>query len=191
MTTKKKVILFISIAGCAVLLGIIAALIFSSLGTGNAFRSGGTCAAKTDRASEAEPTPDGDMQIIMVTPEAGEATPDPETQPEETPAVTPEPTPEPSPTPDPYEELLKEADQGMMKDIVNILLIGVDYSEERLTWNGKKEWHSDVMMILAVNFEENRADLISLPRDTYANTRDVNFDRLFHRLIQFIETYGN
>ena len=29
------------------------------------------------------------------------------------------------------------------------------------------------------------------PRDIFENTRDVNFDRLFHRLIQFIETYEN
>ena len=29
------------------------------------------------------------------------------------------------------------------------------------------------------------------PRDTFAHTSDVNFDRLFHRLIQFIETYEN
>ena len=29
------------------------------------------------------------------------------------------------------------------------------------------------------------------PRDIFENTRDVNFDRLFQRVIQFIETYEN
>ena len=74
----------------------------------------------------------------------------------------------------PYEHLKSLADQELLdRDIVNILLIGVDFSEERLTWNGKKEWHSDVMMVLSVNFAENRADLISLPRDTYAEILGV------------------
>ena len=86
-------------------------------------------------------------------------------------AETPEPTP--TPTLDPYAALVAQADTSMMQNIVNILIIGVDYAEERETWNGKKEWHSDVMMLLAVNFDENRADLISLPRDTYANIPGV------------------
>lgn len=174
MTTKKKIILFASIAGCAVLLGVIAALIFSSLGTGTAFQNGGTCAAKEDRSSEAALSETEDTQIIIVSPDDPETTPE-ETLPAGTPVAgtTPAPTATPSPTVDPYEELLEKADPQMMKDIVNILLIGVDYSTERETWNGKKEWHSDVMMILAVNFAENRADLISLPRDTYASIPGV------------------
>ncbi|MBQ6235907.1 MAG: LCP family protein [Clostridia bacterium] len=174
MTTKKKIILFASIAGCAVLLGIIAALIFSSLGTGTAFQNGGTCAAKDDRSADAEPQGTENTDIIIVSPDDPESTPE-EYLPAQTPGVetTQAPTPTPTPTTDPYEELLEKADPQMMKDIVNILLIGVDYSTERETWNGKKEWHSDVMMILAVNFAENRADLISLPRDTYASIPGV------------------
>ncbi len=86
-------------------------------------------------------------------------------------AETPGPTP--APTLDPYAALVAQADTSMMQNIVNILVVGVDYAEERETWNGKKEWHSDVMMLLAVNFDENRADLISLPRDTYANIPGV------------------
>ena len=170
MTKKKKVILFASIAGCAVLLGVIAALIFSSLGTGSVFRGGRSCAARTSPKIEADPTPTS--QPILVVP-TDEATPDP---------GTPEPgatsTPEPTPTQDPYEVLIEQADKSMMKDIVNILLVGVDYSDERGTteWKkqgGKSEWHSDVMIVLAINFAENRADLISLPRDTYAKIPDV------------------
>ena len=87
--------------------------------------------------------------------------------------AAPTPTPAPTPTLDPYGALIAQADTSMMQNIVNILIIGVDYAEERETWSGKKEWHSDVMMVLAVNFDEKRADLISLPRDTYANIPGV------------------
>ncbi len=174
MTTKKKIILFASIAGCAVLLGIIAALIFSSLGSGTAFRNDGSCAARGERNGEVEQPETGDTDIIIISTEEPEST-SANVLPAETPNAdaTQAPTSTPEPTVDPYEELLEQADPQMMKDIVNILLIGVDYSDERLTWNGKKEWHSDVMMILAVNFAENRADLISLPRDTYASIPGV------------------
>ncbi|MEG1884274.1 MAG: LCP family protein [Clostridia bacterium] len=86
--------------------------------------------------------------------------------------VTPEPLAA-TPTIDPYQQLYAQADLTMMKNIVNVLVIGVDYAEERETWNGKHDYHSDVMMILAINFDENRVDLISLPRDTYAKIPGV------------------
>ena len=89
------------------------------------------------------------------------------------PQSTPVPTATPAPTLDPSHQLLASADTSMMKDIVNVLVIGVDYAEERETWNGKHEYHSDVMMLLAINFNENRVDLISIPRDTYANIPGV------------------
>ena len=169
MSKKKKIILFSSIAAGAIVLGIAAALIFSSLGTGNSFKKGGSCASKTNPSVEAETSAPTSPSIVLVTPE-----PTGNTAENDTLEPTEEPTPEPTEVPiDPYEELLEKADTSMMKDIVNILLVGVDYSTERETWNGKKEWHSDVMMVLAVNFEENRADLISLPRDTYAKIPDV------------------
>ncbi len=81
--------------------------------------------------------------------------------------------PTPTPTLDPYEVISAKADTSMMQNIVNVLLIGVDYAAERETWNGKHEYHSDVMMVMAINFDENRVDLISLPRDTYANIPGV------------------
>ena len=80
-------------------------------------------------------------------------------------------------TPDPYEELAKVADTSMMNGIVNIMFIGVDYEAARIDkkWSGKggNSFHSDVMIVCAVNFNENRVDLISLPRDTYANIPGV------------------
>ena len=85
---------------------------------------------------------------------------------------TPEPD-EPTPTIDPYDELVSKADFSMLTDIVNIMLIGVDYAEERETWGGKKDFHSDVMIVLAINTKTNEVNLISLPRDTYAKIPGV------------------
>ena len=95
-------------------------------------------------------------QVVTLDPSAATATPD---------LAAPTPTP----TLDPYEVISAQADTSMMQNIVNVLLIGVDYAQERETWNGKHEYHSDVMMVMAINFDTNRVDLISLPRDTYAN----------------------
>jgi len=81
--------------------------------------------------------------------------------------------PTPEPTIDPYEALLAQADTGFLKDIVNIMLIGVDHSEERQTWRGKKAFHSDVMIVLSVNKNTGAVNMISLPRDTYAKIPGV------------------
>ena len=88
--------------------------------------------------------------------------------------ATPPPGETATPTLDPYEVISAQADTSMMQNIVNVLLIGVDYSEERETWNGKHEYHADVMMVAAINFDTNRVDLISLPRDTYAKIPGVD-----------------
>lgn len=78
-----------------------------------------------------------------------------------------------------YDIMGIEADKDMLNsDIVNILIIGVDYAYERedaewISGGGKGDFHSDVMMVLAVNFKENKASLISLPRDTYAKIPGV------------------
>ncbi len=89
--------------------------------------------------------------------------------------VTPVPTEEP--TPDPYTVLEQQADKSIMHNIVNIMLIGVDYAQERETWSGKdgiSAAHADTMIVLAINFDNNTADLISLPRDTYAKIPGVD-----------------
>ncbi len=173
MNKKKKIILFAVIAACAVVVGIAAALIFSSLGTGDSFRRAGSCkcSGASDRKADVTTEPDPESENIIY------RTPAPDETPAEQTAVptdhTDEPTEEPTEPPvDPYEELMEKADTSMMKDIVNILLIGVDYSPERETWRNK-DFHSDVMMVMAVNFDENRVDLISLPRDTYAEIPGV------------------
>ena len=70
------------------------------------------------------------------------------------------------------------SDYQLTDNIVNILLIGVDYAEERLTeeWlgeGGSSAEHADVMIVLAINFDKQTVDMISLPRDTYAKIPGV------------------
>ncbi len=103
-------------------------------------------------------TPDP-VEVVAV--DAEDATPTPSAV-----ALTPTPL-------DPYAVISAQADTSMMQNIVNVLIIGVDYAEERETWTGKHEYHADVMMVMAINFDENRVDLISLPRDTYAKIPGV------------------
>ena len=82
--------------------------------------------------------------------------------------------PTPTATLSPYEKLMNMSDFSMLEDIVNVMLIGVDHSPERDTeeWakqGGKQAYHSDVMIVLAINTNTNEVNLISLPRDTYAH----------------------
>ena len=177
---KNKRMLLIGLAAVGIVaVGIVLALLlppvttFLFQGTGEDFRNAGTCRARTVTAS---PAPTENVIVIVPTTPAPTAValktdqPIEDLQPTDTPAPVPTATEEVKSA---YDTLYEQADVSMMKDIVNILLVGVDFSEERLTWNGKKEWHSDVMIVLSVNFEENRADLISLPRDTYAEIPNV------------------
>lgn len=83
----------------------------------------------------------------------------------------------PTPSPDPFAALGESDGPALSDNIVNILLIGVDYAEERESWSGKdglSAAHADVMIVLAVNFDKNTANLISLPRDTYTTVPDVS-----------------
>ena len=88
---------------------------------------------------------------------------------------TPPPTGTPLPSGATYEDILSQADQALLqsKGIVNFLLIGADYAVERETWSGKHAYHADVMMVLAVDFVNKKVDMISLPRDTYAQIPGV------------------
>ena len=91
------------------------------------------------------------------------------------PTATPEPTPTPSSLvsvpslterPTQLETPVPTDDVSINQGIVNILLIGSDYAPERETWN--KNYYSDVMLILAINFDKKEVDMISVPRDTFA-----------------------
>ena len=75
-------------------------------------------------------------------------------------------TPEPTVTLSPRELLESEADKDFMKNRVNVLLTGIDYSEER---EGRTDFRTDTIMLLSVNFETGKVDMISVPRDSYAD----------------------
>lgn len=106
----------------------------------------------------------------------------------ETPQQAAQPTPArtapaaatPAPTQSPEEALLEQADLSFMDGRVNVLLLGYDQSPERededsdLYRDEDNNYRSDVMMLAAINFNEESVHLISIPRDTYAaiyNTR--------------------
>lgn len=111
-----------------------------------------------------------------------------------TPTATPEPTPEitakpgtpdatgtPEPTPTPTIEPTPSPTPGITetKDIVNILLIGID-RRQGVDGNNKgtpdsegTDPHADVQMIVAINFKTKKVDLISLPRDTFIHNPEL------------------
>ena len=66
--------------------------------------------------------------------------------------AVPAATPEATATPKPAERL-------------NVLLMGIDADEYGGTTSGTMA-HTDAIMLIAINFTENKVDLISLPRDT-------------------------
>ncbi len=82
-------------------------------------------------------------------------------------------SPTPIPTLSEYDKLVAKSDFTILEKTVNILLIGVDYAPERDDWSGKHYYHSDVMIVLAINKETGSVNLISLPRDTYAEIPGV------------------
>ena len=96
----------------------------------------------------------------------------------ETPSPSPSPStalsPSPAPTLSPQEQLMEQADRDFMKNRVNILLLGWDQSPERddedsvLYRDEDNNFRSDVLMLLAVDFDASAAHLISIPRDTMA-----------------------
>ncbi len=80
--------------------------------------------------------------------------------------VEPSYSPSPSRTLSPEERLKAQADTDFMKDRVNVLLAGIDYSAER---EGRTDFRTDTMLLLSINFANGKADLISVPRDSYAD----------------------
>lgn len=147
--TRKKKIMLLALAGALVLLlGAGATYVYNlRYNPGSFFQSGSAPSASSTPAT----------QSIFG------------------PQATPTPTPAPTDELSAYEKLVQQSDPSLaaMGGILNVAVIGVDYAEERETWNGKHDYHADVIMIIAVNFNENRVDLISIPRDTYAKIPGV------------------
>ena len=75
-------------------------------------------------------------------------------------------TPQPTQTLSPEELLAQQVDRDFMKDRVNILLTGIDYAPER---EGRNDFRTDTIMLFSVDFSSHRVDILSIPRDTYAD----------------------
>jgi polyisoprenyl-teichoic acid--peptidoglycan teichoic acid transferase len=56
-----------------------------------------------------------------------------------------------------------DADRSFMDGKVNVLLLGIDESRERADWNG---FRTDTIMLLCIDFDNKKIDLISIPRDS-------------------------
>jgi LCP family protein required for cell wall assembly len=97
--------------------------------------------------------------------DARSAFPDPTPVPTRTTEESEEST-EPTQTLSPEEQLAMQADKDFMKDRVNIVLAGIDYSVER---EGRKDFRTDTIMLFSVDFASGKVDIISLPRDSYAD----------------------
>ncbi len=74
---------------------------------------------------------------------------------------------------DPYSLLLSQADLDFMKDRANILIMGIDNSDER---NDPGSFdRPDTMLLLSVDFKTNNAYIISLPRDSYVRIYNKDY----------------
>lgn len=70
-------------------------------------------------------------------------------------APTPEPTPEPT-----------MQEQGQFDNIINIALLGIDLKNKSYAKDGG-DTHTDGIVVISVNFDRNKVDMISFPRDTF------------------------
>ncbi len=103
---------------------------------------------------------------------AGKATAEPTQTPDagETGSTeTADPTPEPTPDTLSEAELESMADLSFMENRVNILVMGIDRSAERLESNS---FRSDTIILVTVNFKTGDVDMISFPRDSYVKLYD-------------------
>ena len=71
-------------------------------------------------------------------------------------------------TPVPAETPAPEAEPAEKQGILNILLMGIDAYESGRTSSGTMP-HTDTMMVIAINFDAETVDLITLPRDTFTD----------------------
>ena len=89
-------------------------------------------------------------------------TPTPTAAPESAaPEATPSPTPEPTATPPDYE---------FSSNRINILLLGADSSIERV--EAGMNFRTDTMILVTVDFDNKKVDMISIPRDSYVRINE-------------------
>ena len=151
MKKTLKTILIVLAAALLVCLGAIAIFYLRVNDPGNVF---------ADAPVTREP--------VTVAPEAT-VTQAPPAAPPETSAAPVEPTPEPTATPISEAELEGMADLSFMKNRVNILVMGIDRSVERVESNS---FRSDTIILVTVNFKTGDVDMITFPRDSYVKLYD-------------------
>lgn len=151
MKKTLKTILIVLAAALLVCLGAIAIFYLRVNDPGNVF---------ADAPVTREP--------VTVAPEAT-VTQTPPAAPPETSAAPVEPTPEPTATPISEAELEGMADLSFMKNRVNILVMGIDRSVERVESNS---FRSDTIILVTVNFKTGDVDMITFPRDSYVKLYD-------------------
>jgi LCP family protein required for cell wall assembly len=96
-----------------------------------------------------------------------------EPSPSQTPSETVTPTPTPTPSVDPDEAMLSQADLDFIKNRTNILLIGIDENPAR-DQTDRKDFRTDVMMLLSIDFENKTVHVLSVPRDSYTDIYGTN-----------------
>lgn len=151
MKKTLKTILIVLAAALLVCLGAIAIFYLRVNDPGNVF---------ADAPVTREP--------VTVAPEAT-VTQTPPAAPPEASAAPVEPTPEPTATPISEAELEGMADLSFMKNRVNILVMGIDRSVERVESNS---FRSDTIILVTVNFKTGDVDMITFPRDSYVKLYD-------------------
>lgn len=148
--SKKQKIVFISAVVVALLLlaaAVVAVRLYyvARINPRAAFASG--VDTEQDQQSPA-PAPTNDLGVVVTDWDGNEATP--------------------SPTPDPLKS-------NFDKEKINVLLLGWDESPERndedsaLYRDEKNNFRSDVMMLLVIDLNNQKADMVSIPRDSYAD----------------------
>ena len=165
--SRKKTIVLGSLAIAAFLVISLGVYVYSIWADPMSFfKTVGQQATTSTLSPDISPTSDGQSQPSSPTDQTNSGTQ----------TGTVDPSSQTAP-PDPYQQLLDRADQSIIQQLdnyINIMLIGVDYSPERDTWEGKHSYHSDVMIVLTINKVENTIQLTSLPRDTYCQIPGVS-----------------
>lgn len=67
----------------------------------------------------------------------------------------------------------KQANYVTQEHLVNILLLGIDSNEERVSWN--MGYRSDVMILCSLDFDSKTMTMMSIPRDTYVPMNKLDY----------------
>lgn len=158
--SKKKmkpiaVVLIVILAILLALAAVIGGLLWYISNPGNTFDQ------LNEQTAELAETP---APTIEVTPEPTPQVTD--AAPTQTPVETP--TPEPEMTEPPYE---------FTNPRINILVLGADSSVERVA--AGLNFRTDTMILLSIDFENRKVDMISIPRDAYVR---INGGEKFNKI---------